>query len=157
MNEIKKIMVAVDASDYSLPSLRYARNLAEAVGAKLLLVSVVNKNEMRAIQNALEAFGPSISDEHFKQRVNERHKWLDALINQAGAQAVAMEKVVRVGVPYYELLKAIEEDRPDLLVMGTKGRSNMVDTVMGSCAQKMFRRCPIPLISLRPQKKAHSE
>ena len=48
-----------------------------------------------------------------------------------------------------ELLKAIEKDRPDLLIMGVKGRSNLVERVIGSCAQKMFRRCPIPLLVIR--------
>jgi nucleotide-binding universal stress UspA family protein len=51
------------------------------------------------------------------------------------------------------LLEQIDEKHADLLIMSTKGRSNLADTVIGSCAQKMYRRCPVPLLSLRPEDK----
>jgi nucleotide-binding universal stress UspA family protein len=46
-------------------------------------------------------------------------------------------------------LQEIEEKNPDLLIMGAKGRSNVADMILGSCAQRMFRHCPIPLLSIR--------
>ena len=157
MDVIKKIMVAVDVSDYSLPSLRYARQLALAIGAKLMVVNVVNERDIRAIQNALDTFDPTISQGHIEDRINDRREWLDALIHQVDAEKITVSRLVRVGVPYHELLKAIEDDGPDLLVMGTKGRSNLADTILGSCARKMFRRSPIPLLSLRPEKESSGE
>jgi nucleotide-binding universal stress UspA family protein len=78
-------------------------------------------------------------------------------VDQADAGTMTLDRSVRVGIPYHELLAAIAQDRPDLLVMGTKGRSNLADTILGSCAQKMFRRCPIPLLSMRPSEELAGE
>lgn len=150
MKQIQKIMVAVDFSDYSLSSVQYAHNLAKDLGATLILVNVFNERDVRAIQNALETYDAGLCQKAIDDRIEERRVNLQRLEVKAGAQATVIKRIVRIGVPYQELLEAIAQEKPDLMVMGTKGRSNLADTILGSCAHKMFRRCPIPLLSLRP-------
>ena len=150
MQQIQNIMVAVDFSDYSLPSVQYAHHLAKRLGATLMLVNVFNDRDVRAIQNAFETYDSKLCQKAIDDRIEERRVNLQNLEVRAEAQSTVMKRIVRVGVPYHQLLEAITEEKPDLLVMGTKGRSNLADTILGSCAQKMFRRCPIPLLSLRP-------
>jgi nucleotide-binding universal stress UspA family protein len=152
MRQFPKIMVAVDFSEYSLPSVKYAHELARKLDATLILVNVFNQRDVRAFQQALETYDPSLYRKHIDDSVAQRRNQLDELEKGANAQATVMEKIVRIGVPHQELLAVIEEQDPDLLIMGTKGRSNLADTILGSCAQKMFSRSPIPLLSLRPEK-----
>ena len=150
-------MVAVDLSDYSLPSLRYACDLAERIQGIILVASIVNQRDIRAVQNALATYDASLYHQFIENMITERRNWLDDLIDQANARALIIGQIVQSGVPHMELLNIINREKPDLLVMGTKGRSNLADTILGSCAQKMFRRCPIPLLSLRPARTAPEE
>lgn len=154
MKTLNKIMVAVDFSDYSLPAVRYAARLAADVGAGLLLVNVINQRDLDMMKRVADQ-APGFSFETYLDQMQaDREEGFQQLIKDAGFDPTAVKTIVRLGVPYQELLNVIEAKKPDLLVMATKGRSNLVDTILGSCAQKMFRRSPIPVLSLRGKERA---
>lgn len=149
MKTVNRILVAVDFSDFSLTSVQYAADLARDVGAELVLTNVINERDVAMMRKvAVEA--PAFSVEtYLRERKNERLERFQDLISKASCSDLHVTTSVRVGIPHEELLKEIDEKKADLLVMATKGRSNLVDTLVGSCAQKMFRRSPVPLLSIR--------
>lgn len=53
---------------------------------------------------------------------------------------------LRYGIPYMEILKAMSDLKPTLLVMGTQGRGFMRELFVGSVSQYVARRSWIPVI-----------
>ena len=151
MRQFPILMVAVDFSEHATAALKYAHDLARKLDGTIILVNVFNERDIQAIQHALETYDPALCRKYIDDGRQDRQNRLNALEKEICAQVTVKKKIVRIGVPYQELLAAVEEEAPDLLVMGTKGRSNLADSILGSCAQKLFRRCPVPLLSLRPE------
>lgn len=149
---IKKIMAAVDFSEYTEPTVQYGISLARDLKATLLLVNIINIRDLMTVERYLSVQEPALYQKYVDDTYAARNSNLQMLLDQAAQQDVAGEKLVKAGVPYEELLRVIESEKPDLLIMGTKGRGNLADTIIGSCAQKMYRRCPVPLLSIRPKK-----
>lgn len=152
MDAIQNILVAVDFSEHSLPTLRYAAKLAHGLKASLILVNVFHERDVRAIHSALATYDINLYQTTIDQRIAERKTQLADLAKAAEATTLVKKEIVCTDIPYHGLIRTIEEEKPDLLIMGIKGRGALADTIVGSCAQKMYRKCPIPLLSLRPEK-----
>jgi universal stress protein A len=52
---------------------------------------------------------------------------------------------VRHGDPYEKILAVVEEVRPDLIVLSTRGRGGLAHLVIGSVAEKLVRHAPCPV------------
>jgi len=149
MTSINKIMVAVDFSDFSVTAAEYAAKLAKDMKATLLLTHVYNKRDVDMLNRVATRVPDFSVKKYVDEHIQDKKDQLRNLAKKLSQGDLSVETHVLIGVPYEALLKEIAEKKPDLLVMGAKGRSNVLDMILGSCAQKMFRHSPIPLLSIR--------
>ena len=70
------------------------------------------------------------------------------MVARLGMSDDAFEYRLLAGDPAMELLRLILEEQIDLVVMGTKTRE-LRHIFTGSVAERMFRRCPVPILSYR--------
>jgi nucleotide-binding universal stress UspA family protein len=148
MKKVTKIMVAIDFSEHSIAAAQYAAGLASDVGAALLLTNVINRRDVDLMEIAVKRVAVFSAEKYLEEKVESRKKRFEDLIKKLNLDNLNLETNVRMGVPFREILSEIKENKPDLLVMGRKGRSELADIVIGSCAQKLFRRCSIPLLTI---------
>ena len=154
MKTIKKIMVACDFSEYSKQALEYASYLAEKLKADLIITHIINQRDIDAIQK-VAGYTATISLEEFlKNQFKDRSHRIDKLIEEAGVEQLPVKKIIKTGIPFVQLINAVKEEGVDLVVMGPKGRSNLINILFGTTAEKMFRHCPVQLLSVRTDKHA---
>jgi nucleotide-binding universal stress UspA family protein len=67
----------------------------------------------------------------------------------ARAEGRRVRTAVRVGVPYEEIVALARDERADLLVIGTRGRSGVPHALLGSVAERVVRLAPCPVLSVR--------
>jgi len=141
MKKISKIMVAVDFSRYSKKVLEYAGVMAERMKSELVIVNVINNRDIEAMQRAAQMTKSFSVEGWVKTQKEERLELLQQLIQETSLGHLPIKILFRTG----------EEERPDLLAMGPKGRTDLPDIRLGSTAEKAFGRCPVPIVSVREQ------
>ena len=149
MKTIQKIMVAYDFSDYSKNALEFAVQLADELKSNLMIVNVINQREVDALKRA-EMEGSGVPVEQFiKDNKKDRLNLINEVVEKLSAKHLTVEVKIKIGVPFLELIQTVKDSGVDLVVMGRKGRSNLSGILFGTTAEKMFRHCPVPLLSLR--------
>lgn len=146
-------MAACDLSEYSPFIIERAGQLSDALSASLTIVNVINQRDVDVFDRVRRRniySGKEITlDKYIKEEKEGRIDQLKVLIKHKGYNYLSPEIIIRTGIPFQAILKATEKENSDLLVIGTRGRSNISGMLLGSTAEKIFRHCPVPLLSLR--------
>ena len=149
MSNIKRIMVAVDFSEFTNKTTNHAGRLAEALGAELIFVNVINQRDIDMV-NQITLHTDKISVRNYiNGLIDDRNGLMQRLLKETSCKQIPHRFLIKKGVPFAELVKTAREENVDMVVMGTKGRSNIAGILFGSQAEKMFRHCPVPLLSIR--------
>jgi nucleotide-binding universal stress UspA family protein len=144
---ITRILVPVDFSPHSDRALRYAARLAAWLGASVELVHVV-ENPFASGAWTSEVYVPNLP-EMLDSLVAEANKRLTALKSVVASQNVNVEAGVLMGQPAYTIIDHARTGRFDLIVMGTHGRTGFSHVFMGSVAERVVRRAPCPVLTVR--------
>ena len=154
MDEIKKIMVCLGFTSYSEGLFNYAVKIAQNFNAELIIGSIINSRDVSAV-GMIASMGYEVDSEHYISGIEqERKKMLEQFLDKSSVNPENIRLIFKVGNPIDELLKLIIKENIDLLVMGIKGRSDVEHVLIGSVADKLFSRSPVPILSFRDEKSA---
>jgi nucleotide-binding universal stress UspA family protein len=142
-----RILVPVDGSEFSKRALDVATDLACALSAELVLVTVVDLTRaavMSGGQAQLVAGALEELQAEGKRLVEEARA-------RVAGRAPATTRVIE-GSPIDEIEKAAIQLKVSYIVMGTHGRSGLNRAVMGSVAEGVARRAPVPVMIVPPER-----
>jgi nucleotide-binding universal stress UspA family protein len=146
---VEKSMVAICFSEYCADRFTYAAQLALQLQAELMVANVMNVRDVHAM-GTIESMGYAVSAENYVQDIREeRNGQMQKMIADSGFPQDRIKSIFRVGHPLEELLRVVEEEKIDLVVRGSKGRSDHPRLLVGSVAQRMFRHSPVSVLFYR--------
>jgi len=143
---LSRILVGLDGSDYSLKALEFAIDLAKKYQSQLVLVHVVMR-QIYAI-NPPEA-GVLAGTAIVRELEAEGKVILAKGEETVKAQGVPVVPRLREGVPAEELLRAAVEEKADLIVLGSRGLSQVKAFLLGSVSDKVSHHAKCPTLIVR--------
>ncbi len=141
-------MVPLAFSKYSQGILDYAAGIAAPMGAELLVVNVINKRDLDAVQK-IASFGYKVDTEKYIEIMKKERR--DQIVKLTAPLTLPDDRIsftFLIGDPSTELLRYVVENDIDIVVMGIKNQE-FIHFLAGSVAERMFRKCPVPVLSYR--------
>jgi nucleotide-binding universal stress UspA family protein len=146
MIDLHRILVPTDFSKHSQNALTYAIAFAEKFQAELYLLHVVQDLAVFVPDMVTVAPPPAPAME---QLTNAARQALDRVVRDHKLERFSLHREVREGAPFYEIVRFAQEATIDLIIMGTHGRGGLAHVLLGSVAEKVVRKAPCPVLTVR--------
>ncbi len=148
--QVSKILVPIDFSDYSKNALKYAAKFAAAFSAKIYLIYVIEPVIYPADFSMGQVALPSV-DVDMNARAKEELEQL-AKREITGLEVVS---IIKTGKPFVEIVETALEEDIDLIIIATHGHTGIEHVLFGSTAEKVVRKAPCPVLTIREPVKGY--
>jgi nucleotide-binding universal stress UspA family protein len=143
----KKILFCTDFSESADWAFTYALQLATTFKSKLFLFHVTppaahpDQLVMYLPEEKIEGLKAAQAKEN-KAAMNRQY-----LLKMKGFKNCKV--VFKEGEPFLEIIQTARKEKVDLIVMGTHGRTGLDHVLFGSTAEKVVRKAPCPVMTVR--------
>ena len=151
---LHRILVPTDFSETSAAAVNYGVALARAFHAQLFLLHVEARHDLEVMVEGELVVEKQLREEGHTAppHQNAARELLGKLLTEDEQRETRAEYVLRAsgaGGPYVEIVRYAKERNIDLIVMGTHGRGFMAHMLMGNVAEKVVRKSPCPVLTVR--------
>lgn len=141
---MQRILVPVDGSEGAKKAAKFAGRLSRDTGAAITLLYVYDSPTAAALglrhvpAEELARIRDAVSQGSF-----------EAARGAIGHTNRPIDAEVTVGHPVEEICSHAEREKADLIVMGTRGQSEMRSLLLGSVSERVLRHAPCPVTVVR--------
>lgn len=140
-----KILLPVDGSKSSLNAAKYVAKLAKDLRSKCT-VTLISIHDDIGLAHVKQFVANSVIDDYLREVSEKDLKGAQKTLDTAG---VKHSMVIKRGHIASEIIALANKEKFDLIVMGSKGRSGIVDAIMGSVAQKVSNNAKQPVLLIK--------
>ncbi|HRJ30402.1 MAG TPA: universal stress protein [Cyclobacteriaceae bacterium] len=150
---MKRILVPTDFSKEAQTAAEVASGIARKSGAQLILLHVIEEGSKDSVRITGEIAYADMEDKLFTLKLIERsRKQMAKFAESAFFSGIKVIPELRMGSPYHGIRTIITEQKVDLVVMGTAGKTDLAEMIIGSNTEKVVRHahCPVLTIQRKP-------
>jgi nucleotide-binding universal stress UspA family protein len=134
-----------DFSDTARVAEAQAIAMARMLGAELVILHVV----VEGMLYGETPFGRAELERIYEAQRAWAHRAVDERVAVAREAGIAARGELRVGTPADEIVRAADEEKAAMIVLGTHGRGGVQRLMLGSVADRVLRRSVCPVLVVR--------
>ena len=153
---MKKILVPTDFSKEAATATELAYDIAKKSGADLILLHIIEQGVATKssfnVEGQVALSGSGIDKLFMFKLIEKSKKQLQKAVSDPRLSTVRVDGQMRMGNPFHGMRTIIAEQKVDLVVMGTAGRTGVAGMLIGSNTEKIIRssHCPVLTVQKKP-------
>ena len=147
----RKILYPTDFSEVAQKALGYIKQLRLCGAEEVVVLHVFYQRELRNLATLGGVTGnwPVDLDKELKQREAEYLKATQHIVEELKTAGFQAKGIVREGIPLREILKTVEDERVSVIVLGSHGKTNLQEVLLGSLSDGVIRHSRVPVLVVK--------
>ena len=148
----EKILYPTDLSDVSKKALAFIMGMREAGAKEVVVLRVIDQKRRTEYVHGISWAGKDeikFFDRVNKQLEQEATEELKPIKSKLRAAGFTVKLRVERGVPRVKILEVEKEEDVSVTVLGSHGRSNVAEMLLGSVSEHVIRHCEKPVIVIK--------
>jgi len=142
---LDKILFPTDFSDVSKKALGYIKELKQAGIKEVVVLHVIDEREIDAIfQNSAVRF-----EDIVRSIRAEARKGINAVGRELEKNGFTVKVRIEEGIPFRDILSVEKEENVSAIVIGSHGKSNIKEMLLGSVSEKVIRKSQKPVLVVK--------
>jgi nucleotide-binding universal stress UspA family protein len=139
----ERILYPTDFSDVSKKALEYCKKLKEAGTKKIIVLHVIEWDPN------VEKIPANIKEVFKKEVEQTARKEIEAIATELKDKGFDVTVRIELGSPLREILKVEEEEKVSAIVLGSHGKSNIKEILIGSVSENVMRKSRMPVLVVK--------
>jgi nucleotide-binding universal stress UspA family protein len=140
-----KILLPIDGSKSSLNAAKYVAKLAKN-SLSPVSVTLVSVHDDIGLSHVKQFVSKSVVDDYLREISEKELAPVQKILTTAG---IKHNMAITRGHISEEIIALANKDKVDIIVMGAKGRSGLLDVLMGSVAQRVSSSAKQPVLLVK--------
>jgi len=146
---MKNILFATDLSKDSQKAFGYAIQFAKQYRAEISLVSIYQRPSI--YRYPYSEYTQQQEEIDMAAVANKMDRMYEAYEKECGISSEVSYKLIKEPSVFKGILQSIKSDKPDVLMLGTKGDNMGEGFIFGNVIKKLVRECPVPVLTIPPE------
>ncbi len=144
----RKILYPTDFSDVSKSALEYIKQLKESGVEEISVLHVIDERDFQfTYLYFLDEYRDEGSlEQKLKDEAMQELGEIEDKLKDCGFKVTSR---IELGVPLKEILKAEQKEDISIIVIGSHGKSNVEEMLLGSVSEKVIRKCKKPVLVIK--------
>ncbi len=136
-----KILIPVDGSSHSLRATQYAVKMAKCLGTGILLI------------HCHKPFPITLGEPYLQKAITKRlensNRLLQEYLDLLQAEGIEFEERILEGSPGSVICEAAKIEAIEMIIMGSRGRTDLKGLLLGSVAHRVLHAAPCPVMIVK--------
>jgi nucleotide-binding universal stress UspA family protein len=141
-----KILFPTDFSDVAAKALQYVKQLRAAGGREVVILHVIDQSNLELLSSYSTIQDYITIEKEIEKRSSEEIGLISNELRQLG---FTVTERIEKGIPLRAVLKVADEENPSVIVVGSHGKSNLEEILLGSVSEKVVRKSRHPVLVVK--------